>query len=97
MSVRRLAVFCCAVVLVLAIPLPAGANHSWGGYHWARTSNPFTIRLGDNVSSAWDTYLDTASRDWTKSSVLDAPIRQGAAGNLRNCKPARGASRSRPR
>ena len=23
----------------------ATANHSWGNYHWARTSNPFTLKL----------------------------------------------------
>ena len=37
----------------------ANATHSWNGYHWARTSNPFTLKLGDNVSSAWDSYLCT--------------------------------------
>ena len=29
----------------------AHATHSWGAYHWARTSNPFTVKLGTNVSS----------------------------------------------
>ena len=42
----------------------AYANHSWGSYHWARTANPFELALGDNVSSAWDKYLATASSDW---------------------------------
>jgi hypothetical protein len=46
-------------------------QHSWGNYHWARTANPFTLKLGDNVTSAWDAYLVEASSDWTKSSVLD--------------------------
>jgi hypothetical protein len=49
----------------------AWANHSWGNYHWARTSNPFTLKTGDNVSSAWDTYLNTTISDWTASSVLN--------------------------
>lgn len=49
---------------------PAAANHSWGGYHWARTSNPFTLKVGDNVSAAWDGYLDEAITDWSVSSVL---------------------------
>ena len=30
----------------------AVANHSWGNYHWARTANPFTLKLGDNVSGS---------------------------------------------
>jgi hypothetical protein len=61
------------VLLVLAITAvasgamasAAAANHSWNGYHWARQSNPFTLKVGDNVSSAWDSYLATASRDWS--------------------------------
>jgi hypothetical protein len=47
------------------------ANHSWGGYHWARTSNPFTIKVGDNVTSQWDGVLNTTCSDWSKSTVLD--------------------------
>src|SRR5438094_52420 len=44
--------------LVLAVGISsANANHSWGGYHWARTANPFTLTLGDNLSSTWDPYL----------------------------------------
>jgi len=46
-------------------------SHSWGSYHWARTSNPFTLKLGDNVTSAWDSYLNTSITDWSKSTVLD--------------------------
>jgi hypothetical protein len=58
-------------------------NHSWGGYHWARTSNPFTVKVGDNVSSNWDTYLGSTSTDWSESTVLDAPIVPGKAINKR--------------
>ena len=50
------------------------ANHSWGGYHWARSSNPFTLKLGDNVSASWDSYLVTTSSDWSQSTVLDTTI-----------------------
>jgi hypothetical protein len=58
----------------VAFATTASANHSWGGYHWARTSNPFTVQLGDNVSGAWDTMLRTAASDWSQSTVLDAPV-----------------------
>lgn len=64
------------------------ATHSWGGYHWARTANPFTVQLGDNVSSAWDPYLATTSSDWSLSSVLDTVIKPGLGG--RNCRPSAG-------
>jgi hypothetical protein len=57
--------------------LPASANHSWNGYHWARTSNPFTINLGDNVSGPWESMLGKASSDWSQSNVLDTPVVPG--------------------
>lgn len=73
----------------LASPLIVSANHSWGGYHWARTVNPFTLKLGDNVSGVWDTHLATASGDWSQSTVLDAPVVPGLS-NVKNCKPTGG-------
>ena len=54
-------------------------SHSWGGYHWARTSNPFTLKVGDNVTSAWDSYLNTTVSDWSQSTVLDLTKVAGAA------------------
>ena len=67
MSRRYLLLF----VLILALAVPAFANHSWGGYHWARTSNPFALKVGDNVSSQWDAILNTTISDWSKSTVCD--------------------------
>lgn len=67
-----------ALALAFAgIPTIASATHSWGGYHWARTTNTFTLKLGDNVSSTWDPYLVTTSSDWSMSSVLDTAIVAG--------------------
>ncbi len=83
------------VVLVLALLFSAAmfgsvadASHSWGTYHWARAANPFTLQLGDNVSTTWDAYLGAASTDWSVSSVLDTAVVSGA--NLKNCKPVGG-------
>ena len=59
------------VLSVGALGLVAYANHSWANYHWARTANPFDLKVGDNVSSVWDPYLDEAITDWSASSVLD--------------------------
>jgi hypothetical protein len=72
-----------------ALPAAISANHSWGGYHWARTSNPFTVKLGDNVSSAWDEALGTASSDWSVSDVLNTTVVAGGA-KPRNCRPTSG-------
>lgn len=69
---KFLAVF--AVVVLAGSAAPAYASHAWGNYHWARTANPFTVKLGDAVNSTWDPYLVQASTDWNASSVLDTTI-----------------------
>ncbi|QQG41412.1 MAG: hypothetical protein HYV90_04625 [Candidatus Woesebacteria bacterium] len=76
------------VLLLVVFSSPVSANHTWNGYHWARTSNPFALKLGDNVTSGWDTYLATASSDWTTSDVLDTAIVAGQGG--RTCKATNG-------
>jgi hypothetical protein len=79
-----------AVLLALVAYSPAAqANHSWGKYHWARTSNPFTLQLGDNVSSAWDSYLVTTSADWSESTVLDT-TKVGGRTSPATCSPTSG-------
>jgi hypothetical protein len=60
-----------------------------GDYHWARTSNPFTLKVGDNVSSAWDAYLDEAISDWNRSSVLNSTKVTGETSG-RKCRPTTG-------
>jgi len=77
------------LLLFIAIPTAVNANHSWNGYHWARTTNPFTLKLGDNLSTAWDSYLAIASSDWTKSSVLDTVIVPGQT-TPKRCRPTSG-------
>jgi hypothetical protein len=69
--------------------IPASANHSWNGYHWARTANPFTINLGDNVSGLWDGMLVTASNDWTQATVLDTQVVPGGT-RPKSCRPTSG-------
>jgi len=65
------------------------ASHSWNGFHWARTASPFTLQLGDNVSSTWDGYLATAANDWSVSAVLDTIVATGAT-KASNCKATSG-------
>ncbi len=56
----------------------ASASHSWNGYHWARTSSPFTLKLVDSVTSNWNPYLATAAADWSVSDKLDTVINAGS-------------------
>lgn len=65
------------------------ASHAWGNYHWARTANPFTLKLGDNLTAAWDPYLATTSSDWSESQVLDTTIVAGSA-TPKTCKATAG-------
>ena len=76
-----------AVAVTLALATTALANHRWAKYHWARTSNPFTVKLGDNLSTSWKTYLSEASGDWSLSSVLDTRV---VAGGGSTCNPTNG-------
>ena len=84
-----------------ALAATASANHAWGKYHWARTSNPFTLQLGNNLSGGWGSYLSTASSDWTASAVLDTTIVRGnttgatcapTLGRIEVCNAAYGAN-----
>jgi hypothetical protein len=85
----RKTILLAVAALALALPSAAWASHSWNGYHWARTANPFTIKLGDNVSGLWDGMLVTASNDWSQSSVLDTTIVAGGT-RPKSCRPTSG-------
>ncbi|MBI3283470.1 MAG: hypothetical protein HYZ65_01270 [Burkholderiales bacterium] len=83
--------------LSATLPGASLASHRWGNYHWARTSNPFTLKLGNNLSGAWksdprqpnQSYLGTASSDWSMSSVLDTTIVTSIT-DPSSCKPTSG-------
>jgi hypothetical protein len=81
---KFLALAAMAGVVAAATASAALANHSWGGYHWARTSNPFTLKLGDNLTTTdWKSRLGQTSSDWSKSTVLDTTIVVGQSNNKR--------------
>jgi hypothetical protein len=78
-----------AIVAIISVGATASASHSWGGYHWARQSNPFTLKLNDNLDTAWKPYLQQTSADWSVSEVLDTTIVAGTS-NPKTCKPKLG-------
>lgn len=67
-------------LFLLSAAEEARAEHSWNGMHWARTANPFTLQLGDNLGKAWKSYLGAASADWSASSVVNTSISAGQSG-----------------
>lgn len=75
---RRLAV--CAAIAIPAVMLatPVLATHSWGGYHWSRTTSAeLAVPVYDNVSAIWQSSFDGAVADWNVSTVIQSPIRAG--------------------
>jgi hypothetical protein len=87
---RRSLTITLGVLVVVAIPLALLAHHSWGSYHWARTSNPFTVKLGNNLSSLWVPILNTTSSDWSQSTVLNTTIVAGQSRARRKCSATSG-------
>ncbi|GAA1382336.1 hypothetical protein [Catellatospora chokoriensis] len=91
MRLRLLAAATAAALATIALPASsAQASHAWGSYHWARTANPFTLKLDNNVTSAWTSYLNEASADWTTSTVLNTTVVNGSFGSKTSCTPTTG-------
>ena len=89
MNIKKYVAVLSVLVAVFVVVSVVSATHSWNGYHWARTSNPFTLKLGDNVSLAWDSYLATTASDWSVSDVLDTVVDFGKT-KPRVCKATAG-------
>ncbi len=76
----------------MALAGVASAGHSWGGYHWARTASPFTLKVIDANGAAWDGALDRAIADWNASSVMDVTEEAGAED--KRCRAVKGKLKS---
>ena len=75
---RSLCAIAAFTLVFVAVP---SANHSWGGYHWARTANPFVLTLGDNLTTqTWKAHLAQTSQDWnTGKTAVRTAIAAGEA------------------
>ena len=102
---KRLGLGLVAVVAtaVLVVAPAAFASHSWGGYHWARTANPFGLTFEDHVSSVWKPSFGAAAADWGATGAATdfwgaynsgvSPVRPVLVANLaadRKCRPVSG-------
>jgi len=88
---RRLMVFAAGLVAIGLLVNVASASHSWGGYHWARTSNPFTLKLGNNLTVDWQSHLAQTSQDWNSGNTpLITAIVAGQSN--RNCRMIAGTT-----
>ncbi|MDH3493507.1 MAG: hypothetical protein OEM82_08155 [Acidobacteriota bacterium] len=62
------AVAFCAVIFFASNKVEA--DHQWGNYHWASTSNPDNLLLGNNLSSQWYPSFVQSISDWNASTVI---------------------------
>ena len=94
---RRPMVLAAALLALGLLVNVASATNSWNGYHWAHTTSPFTLKLGNNLSSAWQLRFSQASTDWNspevfgKSTPLLTAIVAGASSG-RRCKMVAGTT-----
>lgn len=87
---------------VIACPFNSYASHSWNGYHWARTANPFTLKVVDSNTPDWDDNQARARSDWSASTILNLGYEAGddssrarkrcvmIAGKIHSCNAAYG-------
>jgi hypothetical protein len=73
--------FALAALFIAMSSVGVFANNAWGCYHWARTANPFTLRVVDSNTPNWDGALDTALADWSQSSVMNLIEEAGSDAN----------------
>jgi hypothetical protein len=92
----RFVIVLAVIVMLAVLPLSAGASHSWGNYHWARTANPLTIKVVDSMTSDWDNNLDAAISDWNSSAVIDLVKETGDSSSRarKRCSAIAGKARS---
>jgi hypothetical protein len=90
-----------ALIAVLALPATSLADHSWGSYHWARRSNPFTLKVVDSNTDNWDDNLAAALEAWsnptgTYTDYLDFVVEAGddSARGRKRCSMISGKIRS---
>jgi hypothetical protein len=92
---KRIAGLALIAALMISVSPEAQASHSWGNYHWGRTSNPFSLKIVDSVVGNWDPLLRAVSTDWGASSVINTSVKAGntSLAQRLNCAPISGKIR----
>lgn len=81
-------VLCVGVIVTLFLGASLLATHSWGTYHWARTTPSFVLTVVNSTTNEWDGYVSDAAADWSKSTKLDMTQVNGSTEDLdrRQCR-----------
>ena len=77
-------------MLLVAVPVASSmADTSAASYHWARKRPQFTLKVGDNVSGDWNTYLRRALNDWNENDTVTLDKVSGQT-SRQKCRPTKG-------
>jgi len=86
-----------ALTVALTVPLATSVHgdHSWGPYHWARTSRTFTLTVVNSTTSGWHSYISSVLADWSRSGIVGFDLLGGSTANRerRQCRPPAGQVR----
>jgi hypothetical protein len=86
----ELVVFGLLALVLVVVPVASSlADASAANYHWARKRSQFTLKVGDNVSGDWNSYLRRAISDWNKNDAVTLD-KAGGRTNPQECRPNKG-------
>jgi len=71
MKVRKIITRITIICTLFVMSIPVYADHSWGDYHWARTTSSFDLTIVNSTTNDWDGYVSQAIGDWSGSSKLN--------------------------
>ena len=86
--ITRITIIC--TLFIMSVPVHAG--HSWGNYHWARTTASFDLTIINSTTSEWDGYVSQAVADWSGSSKLDMVEDENGSTNKKQRRQCKGGS-----
>ncbi|MDQ3289316.1 MAG: hypothetical protein M3Q42_13905 [Pseudomonadota bacterium] len=96
MKLNRIAAVVLGFAAVTTAALTANASHSWGNYHWARTTQNFQLQVIDSNTPDWDGELAQTIGDWSKSTAFDLVVtgHDDSSGTRKRCAAVTGKIRS---
>jgi len=91
-KIYSITITCFTTLLFLLFSTNSFADHSWGPYHWARTTSSFDLVVINNTTNDWDPYVTQAVADWSDSNYLNMTEQAGSTSkkNRRQCKSPAG-------
>ena len=76
--------------VALGASVPASANHSWNGYHWAGDGQSLTLKVNTAIASKWRSSVGTAISDWDQSTEFTLQTPPPPTVDPKKCSPIAG-------